>query len=267
MAVRDESWRQGTPCWVDLSVDDPQRAGEFYAGLFGWQLADSGPDAGGYLMAMLNGRAAAGIGPKPTGVQMPAAWTTYLAADDADDIHAKVVAAGGQPFGDPFDVLDVGRMFVAADPAGAVFGVWQARKHTGFGIYNEPGACTWNEVHTRDYQATKDFYASVFGFGYHEMGDGQQMRYAVFSLPDAKEGESVGGVNDLTLMPGDTPPHWLGWFSVADCDVTVQNASRSGGAVRMPPSDSPVGRMAILAGPEGESFGVIDPSRAQAAGS
>ena len=29
---------------------------------------------------------------------------------------------------EPIDVMDVGRMAVAADPGGAVFGVWQARR-------------------------------------------------------------------------------------------------------------------------------------------
>ena len=140
MPTRDDAWPQGTPCWIDCQVDDTTKAREFYAGLFGWEIYDSPEEAGGYLMAMKQGKPAAGIGPKPQGMPMPSAWTTYFAADSADDIAAKVADQGGQTLMPPFDVLDVGRMFVAADPTGAPFGVWQARAHTGAGVFNEDGA-------------------------------------------------------------------------------------------------------------------------------
>jgi predicted enzyme related to lactoylglutathione lyase len=260
MPIREQAWPEGTPCWVDVQVDDLVAARSFYTGLFGWEIADGPGDAGGYLMALRGGKPAAGIGPKPDGMPVPSAWTTYLAADSADEIHGKVLAAGGQPFMDPFDVLDVGRMFVAADPTGAVFGVWQARTHKGMGVYNEPGACTWNELQTRDYTSGREFYAQVFGYTYTEVGDGQSMNYATISLPGAAEGDNVGGVNDLTKMPGPTPSHWLTWFNVANCDASVAKAQELGATVMMPTSDSLVGRMAILSGVQGEVFGVIDPS-------
>ena len=261
MPTRDQAWPQGTPCWVDVQVDDPSAARAFYGDLFGWDIEDSPPEAGGYLMAMLEGKPAAGIGPKPPGMPMPSAWTTYLAADSAADIHAKVVAAGGQPFMEPFDVMDVGRMFVAADPTGAVFGVWEAMAHTGAGIYNEPGAYTWNELQTRDFDAGKAFYAAVFDYSYTDMGDGQAMNYAIASLPGAAPGESVLGVNDLTKMPGQAPSHWLAWFAVDDCDGRLARVLELGGMQMMPPMDSPFGRMAIVGGAQGEAFGIIDTSK------
>lgn len=258
MPLHDGAWPQGTPCWVDAQVDDLPAARGFYAQLFGWEILDSPEGAGGYLMAMMDGRPAAGLGPKPQTMPMPSAWTTYLAADSADDIHAKIIASGGRPFMDPFDVMDVGRMFVAADPTGAVFGVWEARAHTGAGVYNQPGALTWNELQTRDYKAGQAFYAGVFGYSYAEIGDGQSMNYSTASLPAAQPGAVVAGVNDLTKMPGETPSHWLAWFDVADCDAALATATQLGGSVMMPAVDSPFGRMAIVTGAQGEAFGVID---------
>src|ERR1039457_703014 len=38
MVTRDTAWPSGTPCWVDLGVDDIAKAGTFYAGLFGWEI-------------------------------------------------------------------------------------------------------------------------------------------------------------------------------------------------------------------------------------
>ncbi|MGV9870855.1 VOC family protein, partial [Rhodococcus koreensis] len=86
MPTRDDAWPQGTPCWVDCQVDDTAKAREFYSELFGWDIQDSPVEAGGYLMAMKSGKPAAGIGPKPEGMAVPSAWTTYFAADSADDV-------------------------------------------------------------------------------------------------------------------------------------------------------------------------------------
>jgi predicted enzyme related to lactoylglutathione lyase len=45
------------------------------------------------------------LGLRRRGGEAPA-WTTYLAADDADETAAKITKVGGQPFVDPFDVMD-----------------------------------------------------------------------------------------------------------------------------------------------------------------
>lgn len=259
MPTRDEAWPQGTPCWVDCQVDDTAKARAFYAGLFGWDILDSPEEAGGYLMAMKNGKPAAGIGPKPQGMPVPSAWTTYFAADSADDIAAKVTAAGGQTLMPPFDVLDVGRMFVAADPTGAVFGVWEAKVHTGAGVFNEHGTYCWNELHTRGYQQAQDFYTAVFGWTYTEIGDGENFAYSTFALTAG--GDGVGGINDDTKMPGEAPAHWLTWFQVDDTDDALDAAAELGATVLMGADDSPFGRMGVVQAPQGEVFGVIDPTR------
>ena len=134
MVARDTAWPSGTPCWVDLGVDDIVKASAFYAGLFGWEIQAGPPEAGGYVMCLTNGRPVAGIGPKQGPPGTPPAWTTYLAADDADNTARMVKTAGGQVLMEPMDVMDVGRMAVAADPGGAVFGIWQARTHIGVGL-------------------------------------------------------------------------------------------------------------------------------------
>jgi predicted enzyme related to lactoylglutathione lyase len=256
MPVRNDPWPAGTPCWVDCQVDDPVKESEFYADLFGWTIQSGGEEAGGYLMAMKDGQSVAGIGPKPQ-PGMPSVWTTYFAAVEADAIAGKVTAAGGQVLIPPFDVLDAGRMLVAADTTGAVFAVWQARGHNGAAVYNEHGAYCWNELHTRQLDTAERFYADVFGFTYAHVGDGTTMRYAMFTPPGAAE--PAGGMNDDTLMPGDPQPsYWLTWFQFDGVDDGVARATDLGGSVVMPVTDSPVGRMAILAAPQGEVLGLID---------
>lgn len=256
MPTRDEVWPAGTPCWVDCQVDDPKAAAELYAALFGWQIDDPGPDAGGYLMASRDGRAVAGIGPKPDrSGGMPSAWTTYLATDDADATAAAITQAGGQVFMPPFDVMDAGRMSVAADSVGAVFGLWQAQMHRGVGIFNEPGTLCWNELHTKGYAESQQFYTSVFGWSFDEIGGGG-FTYSTFK--GATDAESIGGVHlDEQLAEGH-PPYWLVWFAVGNCDDAVGKATALGASVLMPAMDSPFGRMSVVRAPQGEAFGVID---------
>ncbi|RJO79341.1 VOC family protein [Nocardia panacis] len=255
MPTRDTAWPQGTPCWVDCQVDDTGKAREFYANLFGWEIMDSPPEAGGYLMAMRNGKAVAGIGPKPEGMPMPSAWTTYLAAEKADDIAGKVSASGGQTFMPPFDVMDVGRMFVAADPTGGVFGVWEARAHTGVGVFNEHGTICWNELHTVGYQPAQEFYRKVYGWSYTEIGD-ENMGYSVFTPPDVDH--PVGGVMDSSKMPGEEMSYWMTWFQYDGVDSGGTRAAELGASTLMGPSDSPFGRMIVVRAPQGEVFGLID---------
>ncbi|MBY8863965.1 VOC family protein [Nocardia sp. CA2R105] len=258
MPVRDTPWSAGTPCWVDCQVDDPAKASEFYSTLFGWQIQGGEAEAGGYLMASKDGKSVAGIGPKPQ-PGMPSVWTTYFATDDTDSLAARVTAAGGQVLVPPFDVMDAGRMAVVADTTGGIFGIWQARAHQGAGVYNEHGSYCWNELHTRQLDAAKQFYADVFDYTYTDVGDGANMRYVMFTPPGGTEG--VGGMNDDTLMPGEpVPAHWLTWFQFDGVDTAVERVAELGGTLLMPTADSPFGRMAVVAAPQGETFGLIDTS-------
>jgi predicted enzyme related to lactoylglutathione lyase len=260
MPIRNEAWQPGTPAWIDCQVEDPVKASEFYAELFGWEIHDSGPHTGGYLMAAQSGVAAAGIGPKPDSMPgMPSVWTTYFAVEDADAGAEQVTAAGGHLMVPPFDVQEFGRMFVAADPSGAVFAVWQAKRHNGAAVYNEHGAYCWNELHTRDLATAKSFYTDVFGFSYTDFDFGTS-QYVVFTPPDRTE--AVGGLSDDSTTVSDSmPDYWLVWFQFDDVDAGIAKAVELGGTVLQPAADSSIGRSAVLAAPQGEPFGIIDPNK------
>ena len=256
MPTRDEPWPQGTPCWVDLMVTDPAAAQQFYSSLFGWDIQDGPPEAGGYLMCLLKGRPAAAISPKPAGNPFPNVWSTYLAADDLDATAAKAKEAGSQFMMEPMDVMTAGRVAFAMDPVGAPYGIWQAADHVGFRIYNESGTVVWNELMTRDYEGSKAFYASVFGYTYEEVGEG----FTYATIKRASDGEVVGGLGEFPSdAPADVPSHWGVYFMVDDCDASVAKAAELGGSVVRAPFDTPFGRMATVTGAQGESFSLIKP--------
>ncbi len=253
MVTRDTPWPAGTPCWVDLGVGDITKAIAFYSAQFGWDIEQGGPETGGYSLALLDGRTVAGIGPKIGPPEAPSAWTTYIATEDADATAAKVKGAGGQLLMDPMDVLDVGRMAIAIDTTGAAFGIWQARAHSGAQIANVPGAVTWNEHMSRDFEGAKAFYAAVFGYEYGDMSsDG--FSYATLLLG----GHEVGGIGGYPPeVPAEMPAAWTTYFGAADTDDAVARLTKSGGSVLRPATDSPYGRTATVADDQGAVFSLI----------
>jgi predicted enzyme related to lactoylglutathione lyase len=253
MVTRDIAWPPGTPCWTDLSADDVDRARAFYAGLFGWKIPPGPAEAAGYAMATVGGRTVAGLGPQTGAPGAPAAWLTYLAAEDADATAARILAAGGQLLAEPFDVTDLGRMAVAADPAGAAFGLWQGGAFGGIQLANEPGAMIWNEHLSRDLDGSQAFYQAVFGYSYGEVpGDGA--RYATLHCG----GRSVGGIGELTAdEPAGAGAHWAVYFAVADADASMSSVVRLGGRVIAPARDTPYGRLAMVSDDQGGAFSLM----------
>jgi len=239
-------------------VTDPAAAKEFYSSLFGWEIQEGPPEAGGYALCLVDGRAAAAITPTPEGNPAPSAWSTYLASDDLDATVAKAKEAGSQFPMEPMDVMTQGRLAVGTDPTGALYGIWQAADHKGVGVYNEPGSLTWNELMTHDYEGAKAFYGNVFGYEYDEIGDGGTFLYS--TVKRAGDGEVVAGIGALGAeVPSEMAPHWLTYFHVADADATAAKAAELGATVQREPSDTPFGRIAVIKGPQDEIFSILQP--------
>jgi hypothetical protein len=246
----------GTPSWVELSTPDPDASAAFYRDVLGWSATEpGGAETGGYRMFQSDGKAVAGLmGHMQEG--QPTVWATYVSVADADDTAQKVTAAGGSVMVAPMDVTDLGRMAVFADPTGAVFGVWQPKAFAGADLVNEPVSLTWNEIHTRDTDADKAFYNSVFGWtaGKPEF-EGAPDTYTVWELG----GKPVGGMMEMVegMFPPETPPHWSVCFAVADADDTVAKAREKGATVAAEPVDMPIGRFAALIDPQGAWFTIM----------
>jgi uncharacterized protein len=245
-----ESYEHGVPSWIDLGTPDPEAAAMFYGGLFGWQVEQGPPEAGGYAMAMLRGKLVAGIGPQQN--PGPAYWSTYVNVDDADAVVAAVEANGGKTIVPPMDVMTAGRFGVFADPAGAAFGIWQPGDMKGAQLVNEPNTWCWSELLTTDIGGSKQFYGAVLGWGEHTSGS-EDHGYTEWKVGD----RSVGGMMPKPSEAGNMPNAWVVYFTVDDVDATARKASELGGGVTAEPMDVEPGRIAILSDPNGGMFGVI----------
>jgi uncharacterized protein len=257
VTIRDKPWPQGTPNWVDLGTTDRKAAWEFYQHVFAWTIEDSGDVGeafGHYGTAMQHGLPVAGLGELPPGSPMPPAWTTYIAVDDVDAIARAITAAGGTLLAPAMEVGEEGRMAIAQDPTGGVFGIWQAGRHIGANVVNEPNTLCWNELQTRDPQRARAFYTAVFGWSHERVGGGTD--YTVAHLEDGDEG--VGGIGEMDPSLGpDVPPFWLAYFAVPDADQAAGQSHALGATVLSGPFDSPYGRMAVITDPRGAVFAVL----------
>lgn len=246
---------QGWISWVDLMTSDPADARRFYGSLFDWTFEMGPPESGPYTICFKAGKRIAGVGPKPPDAPYPTAWTPYLATDDVDATCARIREAGGTVNMGPIDVFEEGRMAIVADPTGGVFGLWQARRHSGAQLIDEPGTLNWAELNTRDLERAKTFFVAVFGYEPHNM-DG--LPYVTLHFGD----KTVGGILQMTEQwPAEVPAHWMSYFGSADPDATIAAATKLGGKQCVPPFDTPYGRIAVLEDPQGGFFSIVRPTK------
>jgi uncharacterized protein len=243
------------PAWVDLASKDAAGSREFYSKLFGWKLeVTNDPEAGGYALAKLGGKDVAGIGPAQD-PNAPTAWSIYIGTKDADATAKKVEAAGGKVIAPPFDVLKSGRMAVFQDPSGAFISVWQPKEMFGADVMGKPGSYGWAELNSRNFDAAKKFYSSVFGWTQKvsPMGQGQA-DYTEF----LQDGQSIAGGMDMNpMIPKEVPSYWQVYFTTDDVDKTHKKALDLGAKEMLPPQDFPGGRFSILSDPQGASIGLL----------
>ena len=230
-------------------MPDVAAAEAFYGAVFGWEFVDTGA---GDVICRVNGHPAAGIGPQDG--NQPAAWTVYLASNDIDATAAAITDTGGALLAAPFTRPGRGRLAVAVDPTGALFGVWQAAGSVGAVVYAEPGALVWTDAHLPDPDRGRAFYAGVFGYEY-QPSPGAPGDYTTFSVG----ADRVGGIGGMMGAPAGTRPWWLPYFAVANAVAAVAAASAAGGSLLSGPDDTPfgVGRMALLTDPDGVTFAVV----------
>src|SRR6185436_16762674 len=171
MPARTTPWPAGVPCWANLTVPDVAVATSFYAAVLGWTFESSDEGYGGYAVAHVGPAAAAGIGPQQI-EGLPPAWTLFFASDDVDLTAAAVRRHGGRVLAGPDVMGTMGRLVVAADPTGAVFGAWEHGAHLGAGVVGEPGGMSWEDLRSTDPAAASAFYSGVFGWTNQPLPEG-----------------------------------------------------------------------------------------------
>jgi len=251
----------GSFCWIELNTTDQNSAKKFYGSLFGWVADDSpmGPDEF-YTMFKLGGRTAAAafsMNKEQRAQGVPPHWGIYMEVENADASAAKAKQLGGNVIAPPFDVMDYGRMAVLQDSTGAFFCIWQSKTHHGIQIGHVHGTLCWADLSVDDPRRAEDFYGKLLGWTFYK-GEEDASGYV-----HIKNGEHpIGGVQPVSIRKPGVPPHWLAYFQVDDVDATAKKVEAGGGKFLMPPmSMEGVGRMAVIADPQGAVFAIFKSAR------
>ncbi|MFE2724348.1 VOC family protein [Kitasatospora sp. NPDC059327] len=237
---------QGTPCWVSLMTDDLAGARAFYGELLDWSYTPGPTQLGAYVRAESGGAPVAGLGVAAV-PGFPVQWTTYFAVDSADRTTQLVRECGGTVAVGPLQAERAGRLAIAADVSGAVFGLWQGEEHLGHEAGPEPGGPAWAELLTPDEEGAAVFYGAVLGRPVAPVGAGSALLVG---------GRPVAGIRRGAELRGH-PPRWRVHFAVQDVELTARRAVALGGRVLVEPHDSGRGPVARLADPQGGHFSVL----------
>jgi len=118
------------------------------------------------------------------------------------------------------------------------------------------GRYVWHELLVPDTAQATAFYPAVAGWTVTTMEvPGSPRPYTLFN-------NGTQGVGGIQQYPADVKgtPRWVPYMATDDADRTCRDATKAGATVHMPPTDIPtVGRIAVLADPQGAMFAIIRP--------
>lgn len=116
----------------------------------------------------------------------------------------------------------------------------------------------WYELMTSDVPAAQAFYTAVVEAWSAEPFGGEFANYIVLKIGDQ-------GVAGMMAIPEEAKatglqPRWIGYIFAPDVDAAVDKLRAAGGKVHREPQDLPgVGRMAVVADPQGATFNLMTP--------
>jgi predicted enzyme related to lactoylglutathione lyase len=239
--------------WFEYVSKDAPKAQGFFGELFGWSTKSVPMPDGPYTMiAAPDGPTIGGYFASPDGGAQ-ASWLPYLLVPSAADGANKVKSLGGSIMKEPFKVGDFATMAVVLDPLGAALALWQPAKPED-APKPAAGHFVWNELSSKDPEASVSFYSKLGGFTSSKMDMGGMGTYHLLE----SGGQSRAGIM-AQQMPG-APHAWLPYVQVASADQTADKAKRLGATIVVPPTDIPsVGRFAILVDAQGAATGILQP--------
>ena len=243
--------------WHDLMTSNVDAAKTFYAAVVGWTFSEQMPE---YAVSLADGIGMGGIMETPPEMKgMPAMWSGYVYAPDVDATCQDAVKLGGKIMRQAWNVPEVGRIAVIADPTGAGLMVMQP-------FSTEPqsqpkpgtvGTIGWNELHAGNLDEAFEFYSKLFGWTKGTVMDmGPMGNYLLFQI----NGKDIGGMmNKAPTMPMAT---WAYYITVDGIDEAAARIAKNGGKIMMGPQEVPGGQWIVMAmDPQGGFFCLISETK------
>ena len=254
---------QGAFIWYELMTPDPEGAKAFYDAVVGWNIESQSNFPNGYRMiGRSDGKFAGGLLPLDAEMQQHGArptWLGYIYVDDVDETVRSIEQAGGKTFMPAFDIPEVGRVAMVADPQGAPFYIMKpippANDPTAKSdVFSETAEqrVSWNELSTSDPAAARRFYTAQFGWDDAEFMDMGEMGEYRFLTHD---GTRIGAL--CGVMPGGQS-QWRYYFRVPSIAEAKEVAEANGGTIHMGPHQVPTGDYIVIGSdPQGAEFALV----------
>jgi len=255
---------EGDFIWYELMTPDPDASARFYEAVVGWKVGAPVAEFNGYRsIGRSDGGSAGGMLPLTPEMQQHGARPTWLGYINVSDVDAKVAAieaAGGKTYMPPFDIPDIGRVAMVADPQGVPFYVMKpkppADKPDARSDVFSPNAvqrCAWNELLTTDLEAARRFYPERFGW---QLGDNMPMGPMGDYQFILQDGQMIGAM----FAPGEErQPGWRFCFRVENLDKSIDAIRSGGGEILFGPTEVPGGGMIVQGtDPQGAFFMIIE---------
>ena len=241
----------GTFCFAELYTPDVARAKRFYSELFGWTVVDR---SGMYSIFQKDGQDVVALRRSDAGESR---WVCHVVVDSTDRMSARVLELGGKVVMPPFDTPDIARTAVVASPEGALFGLWEARGHTGAALQDKTGSMWWVELATADRESARPFYVDLFGWTFIETGKYETgpHRYTIFKAGDV----SAGGAFQFEPDWG-VSPMWQVYFAIDDYDAFIKRAEALGADPGFNREVPHTGHLCIVNDPSDALFVVMQPT-------
>ena len=213
--------------WHDLLTDDPEKAGQFYQALFGWQITYREK----YAIVRNEGKLIASI-LKPNSshsANKKGLWIPSASVPDIEAAAQQVKAHGGTVLKGPIDMGQRGQAILISDPQRADLVLLNAKGGDPADTAAKIGDWLWDEIWTQNIDATSSFYSAILGYDELISSAG----YRVFLHNDKWRAGTRRVDNDVKHT------QWLPVVRVHDVQASAKHAEELGGTVWVAPKDTP----------------------------
>ena len=200
--------------WHEQVSSDPKQAQDFYTQLFGWDTELFDPGETDYTMIASGGQSHGGFGKAMEGAPPPH-WLSHVRVENLDETIEKAKSAGGKLAAGPFEMGEVGRIGIIADPQGAYISAYQPEGEQP----GPEGVFVWDELGTTDADD-----AQLLRRGLRL--DGQRHGEPERRLPRLQP-RQTGIAGFMTLPDATLSPQWQPYVAVDDPDAITAKAKSS----------------------------------------
>lgn len=238
--------------WFDLFTHDIQKTTSFYQGVFGWTFVDTaGPDNPVKTIRLASLPIANAVELTTGKDGGESTWLSYMSVPDADMAATLVKDLNGTLYKKTMDLPNRGRIVIAIDPEGAIFGMVSSPTGDPPDLSDRENNFIGAELWTSDTESAINLYKALAGYRLESVEVGNGGTYNLLTR------DTMPRAGVVKIPWDDVKPNWIPYIGVRDLALTIARVEKLGGSLLIkPPAGKFVNPLAIAADPTGAVFGI-----------